>query len=96
MGSIIRKGGYGYPFLVAVLFYMIFIISTIFSTKLVRSDSMGGMLAAWLPCIIQAPFGFLLTFLALKDIPLSGIFGNFSFVTKIIRQIKNKRSAQVS
>ncbi len=96
MGSIIRKGGYGYPFLVAVLFYMIFIISTIFSTKLVRSESMGGMLAAWLPCIIQAPFGFLLTFLALKDIPLSGIFGNFSFVTKIIRHIKNKRSAQVS
>lgn len=93
MGSIIRKGGYGYPFLVAVLFYMIFIISTIFSTKLVRSDSMGGMLAAWLPCIIQAPFGFLLTFLALKDIPLSGIFGNFTFVSKIFRMIKTKRSA---
>lgn len=74
MGAIIRKGGYGYPFLVAVLFYMIFIISTIFGTKLVRSNSMDGALAAWIPCIIQAPFGILLTFLALRDIKLQSLF----------------------
>ena len=76
MGAIIRKGGYGYPFLVAVLFYMIFIITTIFGTKLVRSNNIDGALAAWLPCIIQAPFGVLLTFLALRDIKLRSIFSS--------------------
>ncbi len=40
LGSIIRKGGYGYPLLVAILFYMIFIITTILGEKLIRNDSM--------------------------------------------------------
>ncbi|MBK8546653.1 MAG: LptF/LptG family permease [Saprospiraceae bacterium] len=79
MGSIIRKGGYGYPFLVAVLFYMIFIITTIFSTKMVKSGAMGGILAAWLPCIIQAPFGLLLSVIALRDVQIKDYF------TRIIR-----------
>lgn len=77
MGSIIRKGGYGYPFLVAVLFYMIFIITTIFSTKMVKSGAMEGVVAAWLPCIIQAPFGIILSFLALRDIQIKDFFGKF-------------------
>ena len=91
MGSIIRKGGYGYPFLVAVLFYMVFIISTIFSTKLVRSDSMGGIMAAWLPCMVQAPFGILFTFMALKDIQVKGIFSNFLYIKTILRYVRLKR-----
>ena len=68
LGSIIRKGGYGYPLLVAILFYMIFIISTIFGEKLVRNETMDGIQAAWLPCLILSPFAILLTFIALKDI----------------------------
>ncbi|MBK7634891.1 MAG: LptF/LptG family permease [Saprospiraceae bacterium] len=38
LGSIIRKGGYGYPLLVAILFYMIFIISTIYGEKLNKME----------------------------------------------------------
>src|SRR5690606_14931088 len=94
MGAIIRKGGYGYPFLVAVLFYMIFIITTIFGTKLVRSGSMGGMFAAWLPCIIQAPFGILLTFLALRDIQLKNVFSNLPLISQLITFVKNLRQKQ--
>lgn len=91
MGSIIRKGGYGYPFLVAVLFYMVFIISTIFSTKLVRTDSMGGVMAAWLPCMVQAPFGILFTIMALKDIQVKGVFSNFLYIKTILRYVRLKR-----
>jgi lipopolysaccharide export system permease protein len=67
LGSIIRKGGYGYPLLVAILFYMIFIITTILGEKLIRNDSMGGIQAAWLPCLLLAPFAILLTFMAIRD-----------------------------
>lgn len=73
LGSIIRKGGYGYPLLVAILFYMIFIITTIFGEKLVKNEVMGGMQAAWLPCILLAPFALVLTFVALKDIKISPV-----------------------
>jgi lipopolysaccharide export system permease protein len=68
LGSIIRKGGYGYPLLFAILFYMIFIISTIFGEKLVKNESMGGIQAAWLPCFLLTPFAVVLTIMALRDI----------------------------
>ncbi|MBC7883904.1 MAG: LptF/LptG family permease [Saprospiraceae bacterium] len=68
LGSIIRKGGYGYPMLVAILFYMIFIIGTILGEKLVRNESMSGLKAAWLPCLILTPFAILLTIMAIRDI----------------------------
>ncbi|MBK9566400.1 MAG: LptF/LptG family permease [Saprospiraceae bacterium] len=42
LGSIIRKGGYGYPLLVAILFYMIFIISTIYGEKLNKNGDISG------------------------------------------------------
>lgn len=77
LGSIIRKGGYGYPLLVAILFYMIFIISTIYGEKLVKNDSMQGLQAAWLPCLLLLPFALGLTYMALKDMKFNpGIFLN--------------------
>ena len=75
MGSIIRKGGYGYPFLVAILFYMLFIITTIMGEKLVKSESLSGITAAWMPCMILLPFSVILSVMALRDIRL-----NFGFV----------------
>ncbi len=68
LGSIIRKGGYGYPLLVAILFYMIFIISTIYGEKLVRSDATTGLQAAWIPCIILTPWAVVFTIMAIRDI----------------------------
>ena len=68
LGSIIRKGGYGYPLLVAILFYMIFIISTIYGEKLVRSDATSGLQAAWIPCIILTPWAIVFTIMAIRDI----------------------------
>lgn len=67
LGSIIRKGGYGYPLLIAIVFYMIFIIMSIMGDKLVRSSSMDPVLAAWISNIIVLPIGILLTYMALKD-----------------------------
>jgi lipopolysaccharide export system permease protein len=67
LGSIIRKGGYGYPLLFAILFYMLFIITTIMGEKLVRGNSMGPILAAWLANLIVLPVAVWLTFKALRD-----------------------------
>lgn len=67
LGSIIRKGGYGYPLLFAILFYMLFIITTIMGEKLVRSQSMTPILAAWLANLIVFPVAVWLTIKALRD-----------------------------
>ncbi|MBL0101933.1 MAG: hypothetical protein IPP49_19360 [Saprospiraceae bacterium] len=47
---------------------MIFIITTILGEKLVRNETMGGIMAAWLPCLILVPWSFILTWMALRDI----------------------------
>ena len=73
LGSIVRKGGYGYPLLVAIIFFMLFIVFNIMGEKLNKSQSISPYLAAWLPCIILSPFALYLTYKAIKDESLNGI-----------------------
>ena len=73
LGSIIRKGGYGYPLLVAILFYMIFMIMTIMGQKLNRNETLSPEMAAWMPCIILAPIATWLTIKAMRDSKFVGV-----------------------
>jgi lipopolysaccharide export system permease protein len=67
MGAIIRKGGYGYPLLVSIVFFMIFIMLSIACRKLAHGLSMNAILAGWLPGLILFPIGLFLTDRAMKD-----------------------------
>ena len=67
MGAIVRKGGFGYPILIAIIFFMLYIVLNILFKKLAESLVIGAALAAWMPCIILAPLGILLTYKAMMD-----------------------------
>jgi len=67
MGAIIRKGGFGYPILVAIFFFVLFIIMGIFFKKVAESNTLPALLAAWMPCAILFPLGLLLTSRAMND-----------------------------
>jgi lipopolysaccharide export system permease protein len=67
MGAIIRKGGFGYPILVATIFFILFVVMTIFCRKIAESFLLSAEAAAWLPCIIFFPLGLLLTRMAMND-----------------------------
>jgi len=73
LGSIIRKGGYGYPLLFAILFYMVFIIMTIMGEKLVRSGKMDPILAAWFANLLVLPVAVLLSYMALRDMKMASL-----------------------
>ena len=90
LGSIIRKGGYGYPLLVAILFYMLFIISTIVGEKLLKSETVTGLLGAWMPCLILLPFSFYFTYLALNDARFLWIEKLGRFFTKLFTPKESK------
>lgn len=77
LGSIVKKGGYGYPLLISILFFMMFIILNIMGERLTKSNAIGPVLAAWLPNIIIAPIALFLTYRALND-------SNFSDVRNVI------------
>jgi len=70
MGAIIRKGGFGYPILVAIFFFVFYIIMGIFFKKVAESHTLPAVLAAWMPCIILFPLGLILTTRAMNDAQL--------------------------
>lgn len=73
LGSIVKKGGYGYPLLVAILFFMTFIILNIMGERLSKTMTIGPVLAAWLPNLVIAPMAFYLSFKAVNDSNFSGM-----------------------
>ena len=91
LGSIIRKGGYGYPLLFAILFYMLFIISTIMGEKLVRSGSMNPIIAAWFSNMLVLPVAIWLSIKALRD---SKFESNrvFTFIGNLFTKPKRKQT----
>ncbi|MEL6989094.1 MAG: LptF/LptG family permease, partial [Bacteroidota bacterium] len=89
MGAIIRKGGYGYPLLVSIIFFVIFIMLSIACRKLAHSLSMDAVLAGWLPGLIMFPIGLFLTDRAMKDRKMLDVDGLLSKLKVLIRIIEN-------
>jgi lipopolysaccharide export system permease protein len=67
MGAIIRKGGFGYPILVSIIFFVTFIFLTILCRKLAESNVMSPFWAAMMPCLVLVPIGIFLTRKAMND-----------------------------
>ncbi|MEZ4985655.1 MAG: LptF/LptG family permease [Saprospiraceae bacterium] len=67
LGAIVRKGGFGYPLLVSVVAFIVFVVLTIFCRKIAETFIVPAALAAWLPCIVLSPIGIWLTAKAMAD-----------------------------
>jgi lipopolysaccharide export system permease protein len=68
MGAIVRKGGFGYPLLVSVIFFTIFILLMLMFKKLSETEAVDPVTGAWMPCIAMLPISGILTFKALNDV----------------------------
>lgn len=73
MGAIVRKGGFGYPFLVSVLFFATFVILSIATRKMAEGLVLNPFLAAWLPLFIMLGIGLFLTYKAMRDSKLFNV-----------------------
>lgn len=90
MGAIIRKGGFGYPILVSIIFFVTFVMLAILCRKLAESGIMNPFWAAMMPCVSMMPIGLYLTIKATND---SQLF-NVEFIEKLSTRVKelfNKR-----
>ncbi len=87
MGAIVRKGGYGYPLLVAIIFFTLFIVLTLFFDKLAGSMQIDPVLGAWAPCLIMLPISIFLTFKALTDTKMLDLGTLFKVIGKFFRRV---------
>ena len=90
MGAIIRKGGFGYPILVSIIFFVTFIMLTILCRKLAEGNIMSPFWAAMVPCIILMPVGAYLTRKGMND---SQMFST-DRLERFIRQLRNRFQKQ--
>ncbi len=71
LGAIVRKGGYGYPLLISIIFFMIFISLNTAYKKLAETLHTDAILAAWAPVIWLSPIAILVLYMAQFDIRFS-------------------------
>jgi len=79
MGAIVKKGGFGWPLLISVIFFVLFVMVTIFSKNIAERFVIDAVLAAWMPCLVVFPIGLGLTYMAMTDrsgIDVKGIWVN--------------------
>ena len=83
MGSIVRKGGFGYPLLIAIICFMLFIVLTMVFKDMAEAFVIHPVLAVWMPNLLLLPVGLFLTYKAMNDSKL-----NFGWITKIFSVVK--------
>ena len=82
LGSIIRKGGFGLPMILAIAIYVIYFFINTMGKNLAEESSITSFLGSWISAIIMIPFGIFLTRRATKD---KGLFN----IDAILLPIKN-------
>ena len=82
LGSIIRKGGFGLPMILAIAIYVTYFFGNTMGKNLAEESSISALLGSWISAMVMIPFGIFLTRRATKD---KGLFN----IDTIILPIKN-------
>lgn len=96
MGAIIRKGGFGYPILVSIIFFILFIILTIFCRKIAEAHILTATMAAWTPSLVLFPIGMFLTYKAMNDSQLLDIDRYAEAIQRFFKKDKTKKRTKPS
>lgn len=67
MGAIVRKGGFGYPLLIAIIFFIMYIMASKLFEKLTDSFVLQVEIGMWMTTAIISIIGIYLTYRASKD-----------------------------
>jgi len=92
LGSIIRKGGFGLPMIMAILIFVIYFFISQFGKNLAEESAISSFLGSWLSTIILLPFGVLLTYRATKGMGIFNIDELFSNIKNLFKKINKKTS----
>ncbi|HMG16309.1 MAG TPA: LptF/LptG family permease [Saprospiraceae bacterium] len=95
MGAIVRKGGFGYPLLISIIYFMIFIVLNILCKNLADENVINGITAAWAPVLVLSPIGIILTYKALRDTSFINTDRYYQFFKKIFQFISRKKKVKL-
>ncbi len=81
LGSIIRKGGFGLPMIMAIVIFVIYFFISTLGKNMAESNKVSPFFGGWLATFVLLPFGILLMIRATKD---KGIFNVDAFLQPFI------------
>jgi lipopolysaccharide export system permease protein len=90
MGAIVRKGGFGWPILISIIFFVLFLVFALIGERLSEGHVLSPFFGMLFPCFIIFPIGFYLTRKAMND---SDVFNMETYVIifqKIIKFFSKK------
>ena len=93
LGSIIRKGGFGMPLVLAILFFLVFHLLNMFGEKFAQGGITSIFIGMWLSVICLIPVGFFFTYKAMHDSQLFNkefYYRTFKKIRPFIMPIVNK------
>lgn len=80
LGAIIRKGGFGLPVVISVLFFVVFHVLSITGEKFVREGVLAAHQGMWIAPLVLLPVGIILTIKASTD---SSLFDVDSYLKRL-------------
>jgi len=89
-GAIIRKGGFGTPVVISVLFFILYYIISIAGEKFAREGVMPAYVGMWLSSYILMPLGIFLTYKATTDSVILNADTYLLFFKKIFKRLSKK------
>ncbi len=87
LGAIVRKGGFGLPVVIAIVFFLIFYMLNIVGEKMVRELVLPSEVGMWMSTMILTPVGFWLTLKATRD---SALFNPDAYL-RLLKRFTPKR-----
>lgn len=84
LGSIIKKGGFGWPMLLAVIFFVVYIVTSIMGEKTAEQLVLKPWQGMWLSTGLLLPIGVFLTWKAMNDSPIF----NGNLISKVLSIFK--------
>lgn len=85
LGAIIRKGGFGLPFLVSIIFFLLYYVVSLMGRKFVEEGVLLPWEGMWLSSLLTLPLGILFTYKATTDSVLFDIGAYFEFLKRPFR-----------
>ncbi len=90
LGSIIRKGGFGLPMIMAITIFVIYFFISQLGRNLSEESAISAVLGSWLSTLILLPFGLLLTRRATQGMGIFNIDAIFKKAQKIFTKFTEK------
>jgi len=88
LGSLIRKGGFGLPMVIAIVVYLAYHFLSEFAKNMAKESTLTDIFGGWLSTLIFLPIAIYLTYRATKD---KGAI-NFTSILSFSKKIKDKYS----